>query len=153
MYICIECVQLGYSGQAFVKAAEFIRRTVTRFFVGREKMQTIAIFGILHIFGLTICIPSKPIMGNGVARWYFFIPKSQFGYTYIFMRALEWRVLIFLRPFLTLRGHLVYGMDICYIWWPSGIFFRFGILYQEKCGNPDAMGNDCSKLQKSSVKY
>jgi hypothetical protein len=41
--------------------------------------------------------------------------------------------------------HLVYFTDIWYILWAFGIFygrlvdfFRFGILYQEKSGNPDA---------------
>jgi hypothetical protein len=41
-------------------------------------------------------------------------------------------------------GHLVYFTDIWYISWPFGIlcdtlvyFSRFGMLYQEKSGNPD----------------
>jgi hypothetical protein len=41
-------------------------------------------------------------------------------------------------------GHLVHFMVFCYILWTLGIvpgnlvyFSRFGILYQEKSGNPD----------------
>jgi hypothetical protein len=36
-------------------------------------------------------------------------------------------------------GHLVYYTSIWHILWPFGmfgIFFRFGMLYQEKSGNP-----------------
>jgi hypothetical protein len=40
-------------------------------------------------------------------------------------------------------GHLVYSTAIWYILWPFGIFYgyfvcfsRFGMLYQEKFGNP-----------------
>jgi hypothetical protein len=48
-----------------------------------------------------------------------------------------------LPPFGLFRGHLVYFMAIWYILWPFGtfcghfgIFFPFGILYQEQSGNP-----------------
>jgi hypothetical protein len=41
-------------------------------------------------------------------------------------------------------GHLVHFTDFCYILWTFGMvsgnlvyFSRFGILYQEKSGNPD----------------
>jgi hypothetical protein len=37
----------------------------------------------------------------------------------------------------TLYGHLVHFTSIRYIWWSFGIFFPlFGMLYQEKSGNP-----------------
>jgi hypothetical protein len=42
------------------------------------------------------------------------------------------------------NGHLVHFTVFCHILWTFGIvrgnlvyFFRFGILYQEKSGNPD----------------
>jgi hypothetical protein len=65
---------------------------------------------------------------NRVARWHFFKPKNpNLGK---FWRVLQWKI-------------LVYFMAIWYILWPFGIFMfiwyqfsRFGILYQEKSGNP-----------------
>jgi hypothetical protein len=44
----------------------------------------------------------------------------------------------------TFYGHLVYFTSIWYTLWPLGIFYgqlgyfsRFGMLYQEKSGNPE----------------
>jgi hypothetical protein len=55
-----------------------------------------------------------------------------------FWRGLDWKVLIYcltiwsiLRPLEIFYGHLVYFVVIRYI------FPRFGMLYQEKSGNPD----------------
>jgi hypothetical protein len=67
-----------------------------------------------------------------------------------FWRALRWKISenfmaiwYILLPFAIFYGHLVYLTAICYILWPLGIFVvhldkfsRFGILYQEKSGNP-----------------
>jgi hypothetical protein len=46
-------------------------------------------------------------------------------------------------PFGIFYGHLVYFMAVWYILWPFGIFYghlvyfpHFGLLYQEKSGNP-----------------
>jgi hypothetical protein len=49
-----------------------------------------------------------------------------------------------------LYGHLVYFTAIWYILWPLGTFhgylihfFRFGMLYQEKSGNPTCVSLFC----------
>jgi hypothetical protein len=48
-------------------------------------------------------------------------------------------------------GRLVHFTVFCYILWTFGIgrgnlvyFYRFGILYQEKSGNPALMEKNCS---------
>jgi hypothetical protein len=50
----------------------------------------------------------------------------------IFWRILKWKKW----PFGIFDSHLVYLKDILYIFWSFGIFFRFGMLDQEKSGNP-----------------
>jgi hypothetical protein len=54
-----------------------------------------------------------------------------------FLRVLQWKMMVYLidigsilRPFYTFYDHLVYFVGMWYI------FPRFGILYQEKSGNP-----------------
>jgi hypothetical protein len=60
-----------------------------------------------------------------------------------FWRVLQWKRLVYfmdtfsiLRPLEIFYGHLVYFVVIWYI------FSRFGILYQEKYGNPASGDND-----------
>jgi hypothetical protein len=73
---------------------------------------------------------------NRVARWYIFKPKiTNFGK---FWKALELKRLVYVS-----YGHLNYRMAFWYISLPFGnlvaiwyIFPRFGILCQEKSGNP-----------------
>jgi hypothetical protein len=49
-----------------------------------------------------------------------------------FWRVLQWKILVYL-----MVDHLCYFTEIGNILWPFGIFFpRFGMLYQEKSGNP-----------------
>jgi hypothetical protein len=49
-----------------------------------------------------------------------------------------------LRTVGTFYGHLVYFTAIWYNLWPWSIFSRFGMLYQEKSGNPAAKpGGQC----------
>jgi hypothetical protein len=74
-----------------------------------------------------------------VARWFVFKPKIPILGK--FWRVLQWNILVY---FITISsilllleifyGHLVYFVVIWYI------FARFGILYQEKSGNPGAAG-------------
>jgi hypothetical protein len=57
--------------------------------------------------------------------------KSKFGYTYIFLKALEWKIMVYfkaigilyVRPFGVCYGHLVYVMAVWCMLWPCGIFF------------------------------
>jgi hypothetical protein len=51
-----------------------------------------------------------------------------------------------LRPFGPISGHFVYCVAIWYILWLFGIFYgylvyfsHFGVLYQDKSGNPDGL--------------
>jgi hypothetical protein len=70
-----------------------------------------------------------------VARWFVFKPKiTNLGK---FCRVLLWKILVYfitiwsiLRPLYIFYGHLVYFVVIWHI------FHRFGILDQEKSGNP-----------------
>jgi hypothetical protein len=66
-----------------------------------------------------------------VVRWYIFKQKAQFG---LFLEGLR------IENVGIIYGHLVYFTAIWYILWPFGnllvIFSRFGILCQEKSGNP-----------------
>jgi hypothetical protein len=68
-----------------------------------------------------------------------------------FWRVLQWKMLVYfmdtwsiLRSFVIFYGHLVHFTVFCCILWIFGIvccnlayFPRFGILYQEKSGNPE----------------
>jgi hypothetical protein len=66
-----------------------------------------------------------------------------------FWKALQWKILVhftdiwsILRTFGLFYGHLVYFTDIWYILWllwsfGTYIFSRFGMLHQERSGNPD----------------
>jgi hypothetical protein len=47
-----------------------------------------------------------------------------------------------LQSFGLLCGHLVYFMGFWFICWLFGIFFRFGMLYKEKSGNPDCSSHN-----------
>jgi hypothetical protein len=53
------------------------------------------------------------------------------------------KILWTLGPF---YGLLLYFMDIWYSSWKFGNFFRFGILYQEKSGNPADVSSECAKV-------
>jgi hypothetical protein len=53
-------------------------------------------------------------------------------------------------------GHLIHFTVFCYILWTFGVihgnlvyFFRFGILYQEKSGNPDREVGDRPENRRS----
>jgi hypothetical protein len=80
---------------------------------------------------------------------YFQTKNPNFGN---FWRVLQWKMLVYfiafwsnLRPFGIIFAHLVYFVAIWYVLLPfGGIFYgylvyfsRFGMLYQEKSGNPD----------------
>jgi hypothetical protein len=45
-------------------------------------------------------------------------------------------------------GNLVHFTTIWYSLWPSGIFFRFGMLYQEKSGNPVFLSGVQKRIKK-----
>jgi hypothetical protein len=91
-----------------------------------------------------------------VARWYFFIPKSQFGH--IFEDLGMENICIFCGPLeYVLYSHLINFTAIWYILRPFGIFYghldylgplgvssRFGMLYQQKSGNP-ALSPQCKQ--------
>jgi hypothetical protein len=54
-----------------------------------------------------------------------------------FLKVLQWKLLVFLWQFCLFKAKwYMYPMAICYILWSFGIFFRFGMLYWEKSGNP-----------------
>jgi hypothetical protein len=57
-----------------------------------------------------------------------------------FWRDLQWKMLVGIlvgRPFGLVYGHCIYFMAIWYSLWLFGIFPpNFGMLYQEKSGNP-----------------
>jgi hypothetical protein len=60
-----------------------------------------------------------------------------------FWRVLQWKMLVYfmtiwsiLLPFGLFYCHLVYFIAIRYILWLFIIFFQFGMLYEEKSGNP-----------------
>jgi hypothetical protein len=58
-----------------------------------------------------------------------------------FLRVLQGKVLVYI--LLAIWCHLVYFVAIWYISWLFGILFpRFGMLYQEKSGNPDMQAVD-----------
>jgi hypothetical protein len=68
-----------------------------------------------------------------VAKCYIFIPKSQFGYILEGL-GMENDDIHILWPFGIYYGHLVYFMTF----WAFCIFSpHFGILHQEKSGNPE----------------
>jgi hypothetical protein len=76
-------------------------------------------------------------MCTRVARWFVFKPKipiwenfggSSYGKSWHVYFMTIWSIL---HPFEIFYDHLVYFVVICYI------FPRFGILDQEKSGNPD----------------
>jgi hypothetical protein len=78
-------------------------------------------------FWATFLYGIRCVLGR-VARWFVFEP---------FWRVLQWKILPYfltissiLRTLEIFFGHLVYFVVIWYI------FPRFGILYQEKSGNP-----------------
>jgi hypothetical protein len=55
-----------------------------------------------------------------------------------FWRALDWKMLIYVMAIWNLLQTFVYFMTIWYILCSLGIFFSgFGIMRQEKSGNPD----------------
>jgi hypothetical protein len=76
---------------------------------------------------------------RGCQMVYIYTKNSNLG---IFSRVLEWKILLhfyrnlehryILLPFGIFYAHLV-------SLWTCGIFFLFGILYQEKSGNPAGM--------------
>jgi hypothetical protein len=54
-----------------------------------------------------------------------------------FWRASDWKMLIYFMAVGKFDGHFGYFMTICYILCSFGTFFRFfGIMHQEKSGNP-----------------
>jgi hypothetical protein len=88
--------------------------------------------------------PREGLVTTRVARCFVFKPKIQlwknFGGS---CNGRCWHILLTLRPF---YGLLLYFMDIRYICDNLVYFSRFGILFQEKSGNP---GDD--RLQKKSA--
>jgi hypothetical protein len=44
-------------------------------------------------------------------------------------------------------GHLVHCVVIWYILWSFDVFSAFGLLYQEKSGNPEIIAPDQSSFQ------
>jgi hypothetical protein len=70
-----------------------------------------------------------------VARWFVFQTKNpNLGRLW---RVLQWKMMVYF------KDTLVHFTVFCYILWTFGIvrgnlayFYRFGILYQEKSGNP-----------------
>jgi hypothetical protein len=44
-------------------------------------------------------------------------------------------------------------MGIWYILWPFGIFFRFGMMYQEKSGNPASQNKRVVSRKPSYLSY
>jgi hypothetical protein len=65
-----------------------------------------------------------------------------------FWRVLQWKILVYfmtiwsiLRPLEIFYGHLVYFVVVWYI------FPSFGILYQEKSGNPELLQNAARRSQ------
>jgi hypothetical protein len=55
-----------------------------------------------------------------------------------FWSFLRWKMLAYFLPFGLFYGHWKYFMALWYNLWQFGIFPRFGILNQEKSGNPGA---------------
>jgi hypothetical protein len=56
-----------------------------------------------------------------------------------FQRVLQWKIFVgryITWPFDLLYGYLVYFVAIWYMLWLFDIFFRFGMLCEEKSGNP-----------------
>jgi hypothetical protein len=52
--------------------------------------------------------------------------------------ALQWKMVVYFRPFGLFFGHLVCFAAIVYMYFIVILYFlRFGMLYQEKSGNPD----------------
>jgi hypothetical protein len=68
-----------------------------------------------------------------VARWFIFKPKILIWVR--FVGVLQWKMLVYFMSY----SHMVLFVVIWYILLSFGIFFRLGILYQEKSGNPAAV--------------
>jgi hypothetical protein len=67
-------------------------------------------------------------------------------------RALQCKMLVYFMDTWSAYGLLLYFMDICYSSWLFSIFFsRFGILYQEKSGNPVSKNDSKDGIAASEV--
>jgi hypothetical protein len=75
------------------------------------------------------------INGGRVARWFVFKPKIQIWV--IFGGSWIGRCLYILWKLSLLHGPLLYFMHIWYICGNLEYFSRFGVLFQEKSGNPE----------------
>jgi hypothetical protein len=63
-----------------------------------------------------------------------------------FWSALDWKMLIYFMVIGDIYGHLGYFMTIWYILCSFGTLFSgFGIMYQEKFGNPASVNKKCPK--------
>jgi hypothetical protein len=74
-------------------------------------------------------------MGSRVARWYILKPKIPFWV--IFGRSCNVRYLYILWTFDIFYAQLVNIIALCLFCGHLVYFSRFGMLYQEKYGNPD----------------
>jgi hypothetical protein len=84
---------------------------------------------------LISCSAKFSHVSRRVARWFVFKPEIQIWVN--FGGSNIWRFWYILWTFGPFYSVLVHFMDILYnLWWFSIFFPRFGILYQEKSGNP-----------------
>jgi hypothetical protein len=89
-----------------------------------------------EMFNNSGCVSS----GQGCQMVYFQTKDRNLGK---FWRVLQWKMLVHFIDFGLFYGHLIYCTYIRYILWQCVwyIFPHFGILYQEKSGNPGSRLN------------